>query len=567
MGRGLVGFLGGFLYLFGGTLPAFALEETGSADAKINDLLGPVADIAETIVFYSIPLGGQSVPIVLILLAGTAIFLTLYFKFINLWAFKTAVLTVRGKYTSRDAPGQITHFQALSAALSATVGLGNIAGVAVAIGLGGPGATFWMILMGFCGMTTKFCECTLGVRYRRIDEEGKVHGGAMYYLTRGLGERGLRPMGLVLGGFFAVMCIGGAFGAGNMFQVNQAHDQFFRTFGFLESGWQFGLMMGILCGLVIIGGIVWIARVTSFLVPFMCVTYVITALVIILSNFGEIPDAIGVIIRGAFSPEAIGGGVIGVLIQGIKRAAFSNEAGLGSAPIAHSAVKTDRPASEGIVALLEPFVDTVVVCTMTALVIVITGVWQVNGDVTVEGAALRNGPEATALTTERLSKGIMVDILEDAPAPEGEDTPAYRVRIFQEETTGWVDSTAITLRGGTSGGVWLTSQAFGSVLGFFPVILAVAVLLFAFSTMISWSYYGQQAVIFLFGHNHIVILIYKLVFCSIAVVGAASSLDNVIRVSDAMVFAMVAPNLIGVYFLLPVVREELKKYMEHVRKA
>lgn len=418
-------------------------------DKNINSFLTPISDWAGKIVFYPVPIAGQNVPIVLILLAGTAIFLTLYFKFINVRSFGTALKTVKGRYTSADAPGQITHFQALSAALSATVGLGNIAGVAVAIGLGGPGATFWMILMGLFGMTTKFCECTLGVKYRKIDSEGKVHGGAMYYLRQGFSDRGFPTIGKILAVFFALMCIGGAFGAGNMFQVNQAHDQFARTFDILHEGWQFGLVLGIMVGLVIIGGIVWIARVTSFLVPFMCVSYIIAALVIIIGNIEALPGAFAIIIKGAFSPEAVGGGTVGgiivVMIQGVKRAAFSNEAGLGSAPIAHAAVKTDHPASEGMVALLEPFVDTVVVCTMTALVIIITGVWNVNGDVENNAASLVAQPNAEALVVSTLEPGSMIHIVSRQPA----DSPEwYEVTVKDSEQKGWVAADSITLREG-----------------------------------------------------------------------------------------------------------------------
>jgi len=552
------------------TITAYA--ESGSEgtaegiDKNINSFLTPISDWAGKIVFYAVPIAGQNVPIVLILLAGTAIFLTLYFKFINVRSFGTALKTVKGRYTSADAPGQITHFQALSAALSATVGLGNIAGVAVAIGLGGPGATFWMILMGLFGMTTKFCECTLGVKYRKIDREGKVHGGAMYYLRQGFSDRGFPTIGKILAVFFALMCIGGAFGAGNMFQVNQAHDQFARTFDILHEGWQFGLVLGIMVGLVIIGGIVWIARVTSFLVPFMCVSYIIAALVIIIGNIEALPGAFAIIIKGAFSPEAVGGGTVGgiivVMIQGVKRAAFSNEAGLGSAPIAHAAVKTDHPASEGMVALLEPFVDTVVVCTMTALVIIITGVWNVNGDVENNAASLVAQPNAEALVVSTLEPGSMIHIVSRQPA----DSPEwYEVTVKDSEQKGWVAADSITLREGWGGGIWLTSMAFKSVISWFPIVLAAAVFLFAFSTMISWSYYGQQAVVYLFGAEHkVAIGIYKVVFCLVAVLGGAASLESVLNLSDAMVFAMVLPNLIGVYFLLPVIKKELAIFRKHV---
>lgn len=563
-GRTLPRLLLALFLLLGCAGPLTAREEAApsfwsSLDETIDAKLGPAADLLESIVFFSVPVAGQNLPIVLFILGGTAIFLTLYFGFINLRAFGVALRTAKGKYTDPDAPGQITHFQALTAALSATVGLGNIAGVAVAVGLGGPGATFWMIVMGLCGMTTKFCECTLGVKYRVIDERGKAHGGGMYYLSRGLKEKGLGPIGTILGIFFAIMCIGGAVGAGNMFQVNQAYSQFSGTFGvFQEHPAVFGLILAVLVGLVIIGGIVWIARVTEVLVPFMCGIYVLTALVIIFTNLGEVPGAISQIIQGAFSPEAVGGGLVGVLIQGIKRAAFSNEAGVGSAPIAHSAVKTDKPASEGLVALLEPFTDTVVVCTMTALVIVITGTWKVDARVEADELPLRALSSHSTPVMGTVKKGDELRFIE-----KGEKW----ARVWREDAPpAYVELKEGNVR--EFEGIEKTSAAFGQKVAFFPKVLSVAVLLFAFSTMISWSYYGEQAVIFLSGRRiPAVVLIYKVVFCAFVVVGASASLGNVIRVSDAMIFAMVLPNMVGLYLLLPVVKQELASFMDHVRKV
>ena len=359
------GILGWMVMLF--------LQVTASAQSmseKMDGIVGPVAEVADKIVFFSVPVGGgQSAPVVLILLAFTAIFLTFYFKFINLRAFGLAVRTVKGKYSKKDDPGQITHFQALTTALSATVGLGNIAGVAVAIGIGGPGAVFWMVVMGFLGMSSKFTECTLGVKYRDIDADGNVHGGGMRYLEKGLGERGFGGLGKALAIFFAVACIGGALGAGNMFQMNQSAQQVTETFGIFGNGqeWILGLIVAIAVGAVILGGIASIARVTAFLVPFMTIIYVLACVVVLIGYIGEVPAALGTIVSEAFSAEAGLGGFIGGLIQGIKRGVFSNEAGLGSAAIAHAPVKTRKPASEGVVALLEPFIDTVVICLMTAL--------------------------------------------------------------------------------------------------------------------------------------------------------------------------------------------------------
>ncbi len=537
-----------------------------SFDAVIDGVMKPVADVAEMIVFYSI--GGF--PIVLVLLAGTAVFLTIYFRFINLRGFKVALGTIRGKYTSPDAPGQITHFQALSAALSATVGLGNIAGVAVAIGIGGPGATFWMILIGLCGMTTKFTECTLGVLYRKVAADGSTRGGAMYYLRDGLAEKGLPGLGKFLAVFFAIMCIAGAIGAGNMFQANQAHQQIHNSFGIFTHGWEFGAVVAVLVALVIIGGIVAIARVTSFLVPFMCGIYMLAALTVLFVNAGNIPGAIAIIFTEAFSGAAAGGAIIGVLIQGIKRGVFSNEAGVGSAPIAHSAVKTDRPASEGLVALLEPFIDTVVVCTMTALVIVTTGMWNVKADTKAADTPIFASSDETAATLGTLAEGeklrftgnnVEVEVAGEAGTKE---ITWYEVTSFDDTKKGWVKAAAINLR---EDGIWLTSAAFGTVIGWFPYVLSIAVFLFAFSTMISWSYYAEQAVIYLFGDNKVVIIGYKLVFCGFIIVGAAASLGNVIRLADALFFCMVVPNLIGVYILLPKVKEQLTSYLAHVRSV
>lgn len=576
------------LFILFSATASFAEESpapTKSISEKINDLVEPVAKKAVEWVFEpGIQVTSeQKVPFILILLGGTAVFLTFFFKFINLRGFGIALRTVRGKYTDPDAPGQITHFQALTAALSATVGLGNIGGVAVAISLGGPGATFWMIVLGFCGMTSKFAECTLGVKYRKIDSEGKAHGGAMYYLRDGLKEMGLGPLGWVLAIFFAIFVIGGAFGAGNMYQANQAFSQFSGTWANVDPDSSigqylpqiFGGLMALLVGMVIIGGIVWIARVTSYLVPFMCGVYILTALVIILSNYTEIIPSLGLIVKSAFSAEAIGGGIVGVLVQGIKRATFSNEAGLGSAPIAHSAVKTNRPASEGMVALLGPFIDTVVVCTFTALVIVITGTWRVNGEVNSEGVNLVSAPGKSEVV-QAISKGQYVHIRKRTEIGEGDAKEKWLEVIGlvspnareEKEVTGWISGKSIEAKEG----VRVTSMAFGSAFKLFPYILSIAVLLFAFSTMISWSYYGEQGVIYLFGFLNekqvkIPVLIYKVVFCLLIVVGASASLGNIIDLSDSMVFAMAIPNLIGLYLLLPVIKREVTSFMEHVKKV
>ena len=475
-----------------------AFAEMG-IDEKINLAVKPYADAVAGFVFSSFPVAGVPIPFVLVWLIVAATVFTFYFKFINLRAFKHGFELVRGDYHDPDAPGEVTHFQALATALSGTVGLGNIAGVAIAVSLGGPGATFWMILAGFLGMSSKFTECTLGVKYRNELPDGSVSGGPMYYLSKGLAEKGagFAKLGKVLAVMFAIFCVGGAFGGGNMFQANQSFAQLVNVTGgetswMADKGWLYGLIVAALVGLVIMGGIKGIARVTSKIVPFMAVIYVVTGLIIILMHFSKIPAAFGAIFAGAFTPEGVSGGVIGVLFQGFKRAAFSNEAGVGSAAIAHSAVQTKRPITEGFVALYEPFVDTIVVCTITALVIIITGTWDPSVD--------------------------------------------------------------------PSAGVQLTSDAFGSTISWFPWVLTLAVVLFAFSTMISWSYYGLKAWTFLFGDNRATDAAFKILFMFFVVVGSSMQLGSVIDFSDAMIFAMAFPNLLGCYFLLPVVKKELNEY-------
>ena len=441
----------------------------------------------------------NEIPFVVVWLILGALFFTFRMKFINFTGFRHALELVRGKYDDPKDQGEVSHFQALATALSATVGLGNIAGVALAISIGGPGATFWLIVAGLLGMSSKFVECTLGVKYREIDKNGTVFGGPMYYLSKGLKNMGFSKLGQVLAVLFCILTIGASLGGGNMFQVNQAYDQVASQFGLEKSlGFYFGIGFALLVGVVIIGGIKSIAKVTDKIVPFMCGLYVLTALLVIFANFNFIDDALGLIAKGAFSPGAMYGGFIGVLIQGFRRAAFSNEAGVGSASIAHSAAKTDEPVSEGIVALLEPFIDTVVVCTMTALVIIITGVYtNVDG---VEGAEL-------------------------------------------------------------------TSQAFGSVISWAPWVLMVSIVLFAFSTMISWSYYGENAWVYLFGRSKTTILTYKVMFLLFVVVGASVKLGAVLDFSDMMVLGMAFPNVLGLFFLSKEVYHDLADYRSRVNNG
>lgn len=445
----------------------------------------------------------KNIPIVVVWLILGATFFTFRMRFINFRGIKHAIQLVRGDFSNPNDKGEVSHFQALATALSATVGLGNIAGVAVAISLGGPGASFWIIIAGLLGMTSKFVECTLAVKYRNIDENGKVYGGPMYYLSKALSLRGMGGLGKVLAILFAVLCILASFGGGNMFQSNQAFEQVRNVFGdsvenIGDYGFYFGVVLSILVGVVIIGGIKSIAKVTDKIVPLMVGVYVLFALIIIFYNFDNIGNAFSQIYNGAFNPTALKGGFIGVLIVGFQRAAFSNEAGVGSASIAHAASKTNEPISEGIVALMEPFIDTVVVCTMTALVLIFTN--YADGSSDFEGAAL-------------------------------------------------------------------TAEAFSSVFPWFNYVLLVAIMLFAFSTMISWSYYGLKSWTYLFGISNTSEYSYKLLFLIFVVIGASSSLGAVLDFSDMMILGMAFPNVLGLYILSKEVYRDMQDYFQRVKSG
>ena len=514
---------------------SFSFAQDRGLDDRINEAFTPIADWWGAVVLHNFP--GTSIPTIIFLLVGGAMFFTIYFGFINLRRFPLAINVVRGKFDNVDhhdvnqkakvnvvdgdvvdtikdesKDGEVSHFQALATAVSGTVGNGNIAGVALAIAIGGPGATFWMILCGLIGMSTKFVECTLGVKYRDVGEDGTVYGGPMYYLTKGLRERGFARLGRFLAVVFALLCIGASFGGGNAAQSNQAAMQLVSSFG-MEGGSArtiIGMLMMIFVGIIIIGGIKRIASVTEKIVPFMALLYVGACLYIILSNFSFVDDAFAMIFTQAFNPQAGLGGLLGVLITGFRRAAFSNEAGAGSASIAHSAVKTKYAASEGLVALLEPFIDTVVICTMTALVIIIF-----NGDQTIFNYGGENGI-------------VMID-------------------------------------GVAAEGAAITAAAFANYISFSGPFLTIAVVLFAISTMISWSYYGLQSWMFVFGKSKISDYTYKILFLLFIVIGAAGDMSAVWTFSDAMILALVFPNMIGLFFLYPRVKEELQKYLKAVR--
>jgi AGCS family alanine or glycine:cation symporter len=554
-------------------------------DERIDSAVKPAADFWEGLVLTPLPYSGallnrvfgaefkSDVPAVLALLIFGAAYFTLYFLFPNIRYFPIALKTVAGKYdhierhtaeksevnvisgdvkrTAADEGkhGEVSHFQALATAVSGTVGLGNIAGVAVAIGIGGPGATFWMIVCGFLGMSTKFVECTLGVTYRDVDANGVVHGGPMYYLWKGFTELGLAPIGKVLAVVFAVLCVGASFGGGNAFQSNQATKQIVEILELQSgsAGFLIGVILAVITGIVIIGGIKSIAKVTEMIVPFMAILYIVACLVVILTNIQHFPTAISLIFSEAFTPRAGLGGIVAVILTGFQRAAFSNEAGAGSAAIAHSAVKTRYPASEGLVALLEPFIDTVVICTMTALVIVFFNL--TNAD--IQGQSLTLKDEANRAK-------VMATLESDT------------VNKDQVLVLGLKDEAGLVLlkngKGGLNG-VGLTSAAFGHAVSWFPYVLTVAIVLFAFSTMISWSYYGLQSWKFLFGRSQAADISFKILFLLFVVIGASAKLDSVIKFSDAMILALVFPNMVGLFVLAPRVGREVGKYLNAIRSG
>lgn len=487
------------------TAASAAASTAAGIDARIQALLGPIADALAAVVFAELPLpGGLRASAIVVWLAIGACVFTVSFRFVNITGFVHGFRILRGDYAEPTGPGEVSHFQALTSALSGTVGLGNIAGVAVAITVGGPGATFWMIVAGLLGMSSKFVECTLGVMYRQENPDGSVSGGPMYYLRRGLAinRPQLAGVGRVLAAFSAVCVACAAAGSGALFQSNQTFAQVHAVTGGaagpLEGyGWAFGILMAVLTGIVIVGGITRIGRVTARLVPAMAAIYMLAGVAVLIVHADRLPAAFAAILHGAFTGDAAYGGVLGALIVGFRRAAFSNEAGLGSAAIAHSAVRTREPLTEGFVALWEPFIDTVVICTMTALVIIVSGAYQQPG----------------------------------------------------------------------SDGVALTSTAFAGVIGWFPVVLTIAVFLFAYSTMITWGYYGEKAIGYLTGESRLAMNLFKAVFLLFTVIGCSMQLGSIVGIADAMLLLMSIPNLVGLYLLMPVVKRELDSYRARLRSG
>ena len=485
-------------------LASMPLSATG-IDASINNTIQPLTNILSSFIFYEVEIFGSPMPLIVLWLIGAAIFFTAYFNFLNLRGFNHAFQLLRGDYSSPNNEGELTHFQALSTAVSGTVGIGNIAGVAIVISIGGPGATFWLVIAGFLGMSTKFAECVAGVMYRKVNPDGSISGGPMYYLEAGLRQRNLSWLAKPMGLFYSMAIVVGCLGIGNMFQSNQAFQQFiFITGGdtsfFSDKGWLFGSILAGIVGLVIIGGIQGIARVTSKLVPFMTLIYVVGALLVIIINADKVPWAISAIFTEAFNPSAMSGGMLGIMILGFQRAAFSNEAGIGSAAIAHATVKTQEPITEGYVGLMEPFIDTVVICTLTALVIL-----------------------TTVYETSMVNEGIQ--------------------------------------------GIALTSQAFSSTLSWSVLPLSFIAILFAFSTILSWSYYGLKGWTYIVGESVWAENIFKIFFCIFIALGCVINLSAVLEFSDALIFIVALPNILGLYILAPIIKIELTSYQKRLKSG
>lgn len=484
----------------------YMAQEATGIDAFLEKYFSPVSEAVSSVVFYAVPVFGTEMPLIVLWLVLLGLFFTLWLKFLNIRGFKHAFDLVRGIYTPKDAVGEVSHFQALATALASTVGLGNIAGVAVAISIGGPGAAFWMVVAGFLAMSTKMAECMLAVKYRHVRDDGTVSGGPMYYLRDGLASIGKAKTGKVLAALWAFFMMIAALGT-NAFQSNQATAQVVAVSGdggfgewISSNRWTFGLLMAVVAGAVVIGGIKSIAKMASLLVPLMAILYVACCLIVLGVNITDLPGAFVDIVSGAFNPKGVAGGVIGALIVGFQRAAYSNSAGVGDAPIAHSTVRTNRPATEGFVAALEPFFDTIIVCTMTALAVVVTGVYKVQD------------PDAV-------------------------------------------------------GGVTLTSDAFATVSSWFPYLLAVAVVLFAFSTLLSNAFYGMKGFGYLFGDNRTAENVYKIVYLGFTVIGSAVALGPIIEFTDSVFFLPAVCNGIGLYLMSKVIRREFSTYVGELRSG
>ncbi len=466
-------------------------------DDSIEKYFAPFSDKFSNFIFAPVEILGAQVPVLIFLMIAASIFCTFYLRCIGIWGFKHSLYQIFHKKDTEGHKGEVSSLGALATALSGTIGLGNIAGVAIAISIGGPGAMFWMCMGAIFGMALKFCEVTLSLKYRTFNQDGSVSGGPMFYIEKGFAKKGFHKLGKTLAYIFAIACIPATVGGGCMLQTNQAAQQFVVITGgensfFANHTWIFGFFVAFLVALVIVGGIKSIANVTSKVVPVMCIVYLTACLIIIGVHFTQIPHAVYTILHEAFFPKAVAGGVIGSVIIGLRRSIQSNEAGIGSSPIAYAAVKTNEPVSQGFVSMLEPFLDTVIVCSMTAFVIVLTGEYL------------------------KYTDGIS--------------------------------------------GVELTSSAFQSVISFFPYILAVVIILFALSTILSWAYYGQKAWTFLVGEGDKRVKLYQFIFCLFIIIGSSMNIKSVIDFTDATYLVMAAPNLIAIFVLLKDIKEELIEY-------
>lgn len=501
----------------------------------IDQWFGYCVRALEHVLFFRV----YQFPLVVIVLVIGAIFFTLFFRFINIRGMKHAIDIIRGKFDNPKDAGQITHFQALTSALSATIGLGNIAGVAVAVARGGPGAVFWMMLIAVFGMTAKFVSCTLAQMYRQVHSDGSVSGGPMYYLNMGLSKKGFPLLGKVLGTGYAFFIIGGAFGVGNMFQANQSYEIVATQIPFIDThGWIYGLILAALVGIVIIGGIVRIGHATQRIVPLMCVIYITASVFIIITHLHALPHALMSIVTEAFHPDAMYGGVIGIMVIGIQRAVFSNEAGVGSAAIAHAAAKTKEPVREGFVAMLGPFVDTIVICFMTAMVLLVTA---------DDNKLYQSYVESRGQVHEATVAIEHADNVQDFASAE------EHLKMVQQELSE------------KERGVEFTSAAFATVINWFPVVLLMVVFLFSYSTMISWYYYGEKGWEYLFGLR--TLFVYKFFYLGCIVLGTVTKMGNILDFSDMMILACAFPNIIGAFFLLPELKRAVTDYWTRYKQG
>ena len=487
------------MMLFTTMLMTLQSAQAMNVDEFMDKHVAPISDAVAKLIFFPINICGNDVPLIIFWVLIAGFFFTFYFKGISVWGFKHALdVVAKPAEKHNDGCGEVSSFQALATALSGTIGIGSIAGVAISISIGGPGAAFWIFAGALLGMSIKFVEATLAVKYRRFNLDGSVSGGPMHYIAHGLTRKKMRWLGQPLSVLYAILCIGGGITGGNMIQINQtAHQIVFITGGshsiFHGYTWLIGLVAAILIGMVIVGGIKSIAKVTTILTPTMCLLYIVSGLIVIFANFMNIPHAIALIVREAFHPTAVAGGVIGTIIIGLRRSVQSNEAGTGAAAIVYATAQTKEPVSQGFVALLETFL-TGVLCLFTSFAIVFSG--------------------ACTHAAKEIS------------------------------------------------GIELASNAFQSVIPFFPIILSIIAVMFALSTLISWAYYGQKAWTFLFGEGKKRVLAFNLIYCLFIVIGSAMNVKSVIDITDAMMIALCVPNIIVLYILCPEIKRDLKAYLE-----